>query len=84
MDEHLHDDLVADIRICALKIDGVIATEKCFVRKMGMHFIVYLHVIVHGELSVTMGHTIAHQVKNQLIMDIPDISDIHIHVEPGT
>lgn len=83
MDEHLHDDLVADIRICALKVDGVLETEKCFVRKMGMHYIVDLHVVVHGALSVTEGHTIAHKVKNQLMTDIPDISDIHIHIEPG-
>jgi cation diffusion facilitator family transporter len=83
MDEHLHDDLVADIRISSLKVTGVIATEKCFVRKMGMHYIVDLHVIVPGELSVTEGHSIAHKVKNQLMTDIPDISDIHIHIEPG-
>jgi len=48
-----------------------------------MHFIVDLHVVVHGELSVTKGHEIAHRVKNQLMTDIPDISDIHIHIEPG-
>jgi cation diffusion facilitator family transporter len=83
MDEHLHDDLVEDIRKGALRVAGVIETEKCFVRKMGMHFIVDLHVVVHGELSVTKGHEIAHRVKNQLMTDIPDISDIHIHIEPG-
>ena len=83
MDEHLHDDLVADIRKGALRVSGVIETEKCFVRKMGMHYIVDLHVRVNGELSVTKGHQIAHDVKNQLMIDIPDISDIHIHIEPG-
>jgi cation diffusion facilitator family transporter len=83
MDEHLHDDLVADIRIETLKVDGVLETEKCFVRKMGMHYIVDLHVVVSGDLSVTKGHEIAHEVKKHLMTNIPDISDIHIHIEPG-
>jgi divalent metal cation (Fe/Co/Zn/Cd) transporter len=40
-------------------------------------------VIVDGDLSVTEGHDIAHGVKNQLKNDLPDISDILIHIEPN-
>ena len=29
MDEHLHDDLITEIRKTAKKVDGVIDTEKC-------------------------------------------------------
>jgi cation diffusion facilitator family transporter len=83
MDEHLHDHLIEDIRSSSLKVDGVIETEKCFIRKMGMHYIVDLHVVVNGDLSVKEGHDIAHQVKDQLKIDIPDISDILIHIEPN-
>lgn len=83
MDEHLHDHLIEDIRSSSLKVAGVIETEKCFIRKMGMHYIVDLHVVVNGDLSVKEGHDIAHQVKDQLKMDIPDISDILIHIEPN-
>ena len=83
MDEHLHDHLIDDIRLSSLKVTGVINTEKCLVRKMGMQYIVDLHVIVDGDLSVTEGHDIAHGVKNQLKNDLPDISDILIHIEPN-
>lgn len=82
MDEHLHDDLIADIRKSAATVEGVIDTEKCFVRKMGMVYIVDLHVIVNGKLSVVEGHEIAHSVKNQLLLDLPDLSDILVHIEP--
>jgi cation diffusion facilitator family transporter len=82
MDEHLHDDLIADIRKSAATVKGVIDTEKCFVRKMGMVYIVDLHVIVNGKLSVVEGHEIAHSVKNQLLLDLPDLSDILVHIEP--
>lgn len=82
MDEHLHDHLVDDIRISSMKVKGVIETEKCLIRKMGMNYIADLHVVVDGSLSVTEGHDIAHNVKDQLKIDIPDISDILIHIEP--
>lgn len=83
MDEHLHDHIIDEIRAQCTKIEGVIATEKCKVRKMGMHYIVDLHVIVQKDLTVFEGHQIAHNVKDTLINDIPDIADILIHIEPN-
>src|SRR3954469_2814028 len=36
MDEHLYDDLVLSIRNVSLTVDGIVATEKCFIRKAGI------------------------------------------------
>lgn len=83
MDEHLHDHIIEEIRAQCTKVEGVIATEKCKVRKMGMHYIVDLHVIVQKDLTVFEGHQIAHNVKDTLMNDIPDIADILIHIEPN-
>jgi cation diffusion facilitator family transporter len=83
MDEHLHDHIIEEIRVQSTKVEGVIATEKCNVRKMGMHYIVDLHVIVQKDLTVFEGHQIAHNVKDTLMNDIPDIADILIHIEPN-
>lgn len=82
MDEHLYDDLIEEIREISHGVPGVIDTEKCFVRKTGMTFHVDLHVIVDGELTVNKGHEIAHDLKNTLLQELPDIADILIHVEP--
>ncbi len=83
MDEHLHDDIIEEIRLQSIKVEGVIATEKCYVRKMGMLYIVDLHVIVQKDLTVFEGHEIAHKVRDALMNDIPDIADILIHIEPN-
>jgi len=83
MDEHLHDEIIEEIRTQCTKVEGVIATEKCLVRKMGMRYIVDLHVIVQKDLTVFEGHQIAHNVKDTLMNDIPDIADILIHIEPN-
>ena len=82
MDEDLHEELVEKIRKETVSIDGVVDTEKCHVRKMGMKYLVDLHVIVDGDLSVTQGHTIAHQVKDHLRTNFPEVADILIHIEP--
>jgi cation diffusion facilitator family transporter len=83
MDEHLHDHIIEEIRAQSKNVVGVVATEKCKVRKMGMHYIVDLHVIVQKDLTVFEGHQIAHNVKDTLMKDIPDIADILIHIEPN-
>lgn len=82
LDEHLYDDLIVQIRAIAVTVEGVIDTEKCFVRKTGMTYLVDLHLIVDGNISVTKGHEIAHRLKDTLQKEIPEIADVLIHVEP--
>jgi cation diffusion facilitator family transporter len=82
MDEHLYDDFIEDVRQISATVEGVVDTEKCFVRKMGLTYHVDLHLIVDGEISVVKGHDIAHRLKNELQRQIPEISDVLIHVEP--
>ncbi|MFL9843475.1 cation diffusion facilitator family transporter [Flavobacterium rhizosphaerae] len=82
MDEHLYDDLVDTIRREATVVPGILATEKCFVRKAGMAFHIELHAIVNGNLTVKKGHELAHELENYLRKQIPDLGHILIHIEP--
>jgi cation diffusion facilitator family transporter len=82
MDEHLYDDLVADIRKVSLSCAGVVATEKCFVRKAGMKYHVELHAIVQADITVKYGHEIAHNLKDTLLNEIPQLGHVLIHIEP--
>jgi cation diffusion facilitator family transporter len=82
MDEHFYDDLVEDIRRISLTVDGIIATEKCFIRKVGMIYHVDLHAKVNGSISVTEGHILAHQLKDTLRAEIPQLGHVLIHIEP--
>lgn len=83
LDEHLYDDLVEEIRSISLRVEGVIATEKCFIRKAGMKYHVDLHAIVDGTLSVQEGHAIAHRLKDTLREQLPELGHVLIHVEPS-
>ena len=47
-----------------------------------MSFHVDLHLTVKGEISVKKGHDIAHDVKNAIQNEMPEIADVLIHIEP--
>ncbi|HEY8403804.1 MAG TPA: cation diffusion facilitator family transporter [Flavobacteriales bacterium] len=84
MDEDVYTEIVKDIRTIATTVPGVIDTEKCYVRKLGLKYHVDLHLTVDGNITVKEGHDIAHRLKDTLIEHIPEIADVLIHVEPDS
>ena len=83
MDEHRYDDLVKNIRQESLKVDGIIGTEKCFIRKAGMKYHVDLHAIVDATITVKEGHDLAHKLKDTLRSEILELGHVLIHIEPN-
>ena len=82
MDEHLYDDLVLEIRKISLQVNGVVSTEKCFIRKAGMKYHVDLHAVVNANITVKEGHDISHLLKDTLREEIPELGHVLIHIEP--
>ncbi|WP_339920942.1 cation diffusion facilitator family transporter [uncultured Flavobacterium sp.] len=82
MDEHVYDDLIEKIREVSAQVEGVIDTEKCFIRKAGMKYHVDLHAIVSGNISVREGHDISHKLQDRLLKELPELGHVLIHVEP--
>lgn len=83
MDEHLYDDLVEEIRNVSHQVDGIIDTEKCFIRKAGMKYHVDLHARVNGTITVKEGHDLSHKLKDTLREKIPELGHVLIHIEPN-
>jgi len=82
LDEQNYDELIGQVRSVSEKVDGVIDTEKCFIRKFGMRYVVDIHVRVSADLSVTEGHTIGHCVQSTIRKNFPQIEHVFTHVEP--
>jgi cation diffusion facilitator family transporter len=82
MDEQLYGDLINEIRIKSIEVEGVLGTEKCFIRKAGMKFNVDLHAIIDGSISVKKGHDISHDLKDHLRNKLPNLGHVLIHIEP--
>lgn len=83
MDEHQYDELILEIRKKSSQVEGILGTEKCFVRKSGMKYHVDLHAIVDGKISVEKGHWVAHELKDYLRNEIPNLGHVLIHIEPN-
>jgi len=83
MDEHLYDELIGVIRKVSLQVDGIVFTEKCFIRKAGMKYHVDLHAVVNGNITVKEGHDISHILKDTLRKEIPELGHVLIHIEPS-
>ncbi len=84
MDAAPSPEIINKVITAANKVDGVIAVDKCFARKMGFEYYVDMHVVVDGNISVYRGHEISHNVKRKLINSFPHITDVLIHIEPAT
>lgn len=83
MDENIHDQLIDSIRQKASEVDGIIDTEKCFVRKAGAFYHIDLHATVDAHISVKEGHRLAHKLQDALKQNLPNIGQVLIHIEPN-
>jgi cation diffusion facilitator family transporter len=70
------------IRELAMEVDDVLGVDKCRARRSGLGLFVEIHVIVHADLSVRVGHEIGHRVKDRLIESDLGILDVSVHIEP--
>lgn len=83
MDTAVPASLEDEVRGLAVTVPGVLAIDKCRIRKSGLNHLVDIHVRVNGDLSVREGHEIAHLVKDALMVSAPHaITDVSVHVEP--
>jgi cation diffusion facilitator family transporter len=83
MDEHVYDELQDEIREISRSVEGIIDTEKCFIRKAGFGYHIDLHAVVDGKISVTEGHRISHLLKDTLKTRIQGLENVLIHIEPN-
>lgn len=82
MDENLFEDMVSKVRELSLHVGGVLAIDKCYVRKIGMSYLIDIHAVVNPQLNVKQGHEIAHALKDYLILHMPEIANVFVHIEP--
>jgi len=75
-------DLCGQVVKCGLAVAGVKAIHKVRVRSCGQLWLVDLHVLVDGHLSVTEGHNISTAVQNRLLESNLGIVDAVAHLEP--
>jgi len=70
------------IRDIALRNKEVLQVHDIRTRFISTSVQVDLHIVVEGHISVREGHTIADDVRDRIIGEIPEILDVIVHVDP--
>lgn len=83
MDAAVPEATVQEIREVAGAEEGVVAVEKCRVRKSGLGLLMDIHIEVDPAITVREGHAIGHRVADRLMGSPLPIHDVVVHVEPA-
>jgi len=83
MDTMPDEELVGQIRAAAATIDCVQELRDLRVRQRGSWFLVDVRISVHPDHSIESAHAIAHAVEDRVQADVPKVSRVFVHVEPG-
>jgi cation diffusion facilitator family transporter len=83
MDAAAPEQVERQIIDLAASVEGVVAIEKCRIRKSGLGYLMDIHVEVDGDISIREGHYIGHRVKDRLMQSNLPIVDVVVHIEPA-
>ncbi len=83
MDRQADPELLEAVKTEALAVEGVEGVETLRVRKVGLEYLVDIHVEVAPDRTVKEGHDIAHAVKDRVLDRFVPIRDVLVHVEPS-
>jgi cation diffusion facilitator family transporter len=82
MDRMPGDEIVAPVRQAAKSVPGVLATEKLFVRKMGLAYRVTIHVHADASMTLEDAHRLGGRVKGAIQTAVPSVASVLVHMEP--
>ena len=83
MDQQPAPALLGRVRTVAEGVAGVAGVEKLLARKMGLTYLVDMHVEVDGAMPVHDAHELGHQVKDEIRRQLPEVADVLVHIEPA-
>lgn len=82
VDTALDAEKVESIREFIQTIDGVVDLHLLRTRRMGADALVDVHIQVDDHLSVSEGHQISETVRQKLIREFDEVSDVMVHIDP--
>jgi len=82
IDTALDEERVQSIRKTIEAVPGVVDLHMLRTRRMGADALVDVHIQVESYLSVSEGHQISETVRQQLIDEIEEVTDVMVHIDP--
>lgn len=82
VDTALERETVESINETIMNVDGVRELHSLRTRRMGGEALVDVHVLVSPKLSVSEGHHIGEKVREQVVKQVDDVTDVMVHIDP--
>ncbi|HSG90683.1 MAG TPA: cation diffusion facilitator family transporter [Pseudomonadales bacterium] len=82
VDTGLSAQQLAELRLAALDVPGVVGVHALRSRRMGSDVLLDLDIEVPSSISVSEGHQIAWKVSDALVGRFPAVTDVKVHVDP--
>ncbi len=83
MDGNANDELYKSLFLAVKSVPGAVNPHRARIRKMASAWDIDLDIEVDGNLTVRQAHNIAGQVEKEIRVQIADVYDIMVHVEPA-
>ncbi len=83
LDSSLPEDIEKEIIKTALSITGVEDIHELKTRRNGISYIIYAHIVVDANLTVTQAHNISTNIEKALINKYGAETQANFHIEPG-
>lgn len=83
MDVAASEETHVQVRRVAQGVAGVVAVDKCRVRRSGLSLLVEIQIVVDPAITVFAGHKLAHEVQDALVAAGLAITHVAVHVEPA-
>jgi len=84
MDTMPDQALVDAIRVAVTGVQCVQEVRDLHVRQRGSWYLADLRISVHPDHSLAVAHDIAHRAEDAVRREVPTVSRVFIHVEPGS
>ncbi len=75
-------DFFDKVKTAALRVEGVLATEKIRIQQYGPDAHVNIDIEVEPYLTVEAAHTISQKVRVEIQKEWPFVRDVTVHIEP--
>ena len=82
MDRAPGSEFLGQVRRAAESVQGVMATEKLFIRKTGTNYRVTIHVHAEPSLPLRDAHILGGKVKSAIRAAVPQVQSVLVHMEP--
>ncbi len=83
LDASAPPEVLSRIQKVSEETDGVLQVHKLRSRLCGTELHLDMHVVVNGDIPVSKGHDIAEEVKERLMNEDLNVSDVVVHIDPA-